>query len=203
MLQNEMRFMLEKIIKDIIKDKERFKKLYKSGYIDYSDNKPFTGKVVIVDDRAVIAYLQKLNDENSAIATADFQENGMQIFELLGDDWFHYQFGWKEDDAYTYGGVYSAKAQNYNRNRVSREIETIRKFCAETPKKESIIKSLGKKKLSKKQVSGLLLDTLDKLSRTRELGEKPEVCPRVKVPSIDTTGNGHAPVEKEDKTPEI
>lgn len=199
MLQTEMRFMLEKLIKD----KKSFRKLYRAGCISYSKDKPFTGEVVIVDDRAVIAYLQDSNDENKVIATVNFQENGLQIYKLLGDNWSHHQFGWKEDDAYTYGGVYSAKLHNYDRDKVAREIETIRKFCTETPKRESVIKSLGKKKLSKKQVSSLLLDTLDKLSRTRELDEKTEVCPKVKVPSISNTETEYSSVLKEDKTPEI
>lgn len=199
MLQAEMRFMLEKLIKD----KKSFRKLYKSGCISYSKEKPFTGEVVIVDDRAVIAYLQDINDENKAIATVNFQENGLQIYKLLGDNWSHHQFGWKEDDAYTYGGVYSAKVHNYDKDRVAREIETIRKFCDETPKRESVIKSLGKKKLSKKQVSDLLLDTLDKLSRTRELDEKAEVCPKVEVPPINNIEIEQTATLKEDKTPEI
>ena len=199
MLQAEMRFMLEKLIKD----KKSFRKLYKLGCISYSKDKPFTGEVVIVDERAVIAYLQDLNDENRAIATVNFQENGLQIFKLIGNNWSHHQFGWKEDDAYTYGGVFSAKVHNYDKDRVAREIETIRKFCDETPKKESIIKSLGKKKLSKKQVSDLLLDTLDKLSRTRELDEKAEVCPKVEVPQINNIEIEQTATLKEDKTPEI
>ena len=199
MLQAEMRFMLEKLIKD----KKSFRKLYKLGCISYSKDKPFTGEVVIVDERAVIAYLQDLNDENRAIATVNFQENGLQIFKLIGNNWSHHQFGWKEDDAYTYGGVFSAKVHNYDKDRVAREIETIRKFCDETPKKESIIKSLGKKKLSKKQVSDLLLDTLDKLSRTRELDEKAEVCPKVEVSPINNIEIEQTATLKEDKTPEI
>ena len=199
MLQTEMRFMLEKLIKD----KKSFRKLYKSGCIYYSKDKHFTGEVVIVDDRAVIAYLQDSNDENRVIATVNFKENGVQIFKLLGDNWSHHQFGWKDNDAHTYGGFYTAKVHNYDKDRVRREIEIIRKFCGETPKKGNIIKSLSKKKLSKKQVSSLLLDTLDKLSRTRELDEKSEVCPKVKVPSINNTETEHTSVFREDKTPEI
>lgn len=198
MLQTEMRFILE----SLIKDKKSFRKLYKSGCISYSKDKPFTGKVVIVDDRAVIAYLQDLNDENRAIATVNFQENGLRIFKLLGDSWSHHQFGWKEDDEYTYGGVYSAKVHNYDRGRVAREIETIRKFCAEAPKKESIIKSLSKKRLSKKQTFDLLLDTLDKLNQTRELEEKKEVCPKVDVQTINSTNISNTSVFKANKTSE-
>lgn len=199
MLQTEMKLMLEKLIKD----KKSFKELYKTGSFSYSKDKPFKGEVVVVGDRALIAYLQDLNDENRAIATADFQENGTLIFKLLGDNWSQHQFDWEDKDTYTYGGNYSAIVHNYDRDKVAREIETIRKHCAETPKKESILQSLGKKKLTKKQVYSLLLETLDKLNRTKELSEKKEVCPKVEVGTLDTTEIPHQSVPEVDKSPEI
>lgn len=183
MMQKEIKLMLEKLIKD----RKSFRKLYKSGYFSYFKDKSFKGKVSIVGDRAVIAYLEDLNDENRVIATANFQENGIQIFKLLGDDWSHHQFDWEEKDAYTYGGVYLSKLHNYDRDKVAREIATICGYCEKTPKKESIIKSIGKKRLSKKQVFDLLLDTLDKLNQTRKLQDKKTVCPKVDVQSINST----------------
>lgn len=198
MLQTEIKLMLQKLIKD----KKSFRQLYKSGRFSYSKDKHFKGNIAVIGDKAVIAYLQDLNDENRAIATANFQENGIQILKLLGDNWSHYQFGWEENDTHTYRGGYLTKVHNYDKDKVVREIETICKFCDETPKKESIIKSLGKKKLSKKQVSTLLLDTLDKLNRTRELDEKTEICPKVDVQSTNNTNISHPSIPTVEKTPE-
>lgn len=199
MLEAEMRFMLEKAITD----KKTFRELYRKGVLSYGKEQQFNGKIAIVNNRAVIAFLQDSNDENNAIATMNFNENEVEIFKLLGKNWSHYQFGSKEDDAYTYGGVYSARANNYDRDRIAREINRICGFCDKTSKRESIIKALGEKKLSKKQVYSLLVDTLDKLTRTSELYEKAEVCPKVKVPPLSNSATKHSPTPKINKTPEL
>lgn len=80
MLKNEINLTLS----SLMKNKKAFKKFYKTGYFSYSKDKPFDEAVAIVNDKAIVSFLQDVDYDSKVIATAAFQDNTTIIIQLNG-----------------------------------------------------------------------------------------------------------------------
>ena len=199
MLKNEINSMLS----SLMNSKKAFKKFYKTGYFPYPEDKPFEGAVAIVNDTAIVSFLQDINDDSKVIATATFQDNTTIIIQLNGEYFSRTRFG------------KLPIRLSSNLESVINDISSVRRHCAEaeerlTSSNPNFIKSIFSKntpssdrKLSKENVRFLLQTTLDKLQETRNLNNRNEVSPKVEITSIatNTTSNIHPSIN--DKTPEI
>lgn len=167
MLENEFKLML----KSIASNKKAFKKLYKTGFFSYSKNGAFIGEASIINDKAIVAFLQDTNDENNVIATANFQDGANIIYKLSGDNYSLQQFG-KSIMNMDGNGFYTSHRYNPDKAGILRDISSIRTHCAETREKASsksslisfFKKSLSSEKLSKHDVLVLLEQTISNLA---------------------------------------
>lgn len=199
MLKDEIKFMLS----SIIANKRAFEKFYKTGYFSYSKDKPFKEAVAIVNDKAIVSFLQNVDDDSEVIATASFQDNTTLIFQLMGDNFSRTQFG-----------IIPQRYSSHRKSIIS-DIASVRRNCAEveervTSSNPNFIKSIfskdsqsSVKKLSKQDVRFLLENTLDKLHKSRNLNNRSEISPKVETTSLVTDSTYSISHSINDKTPEI
>ena len=75
----------------MLKEK-KFKNFYNSGYYSYSKDKSFKGSIAIINNKAIVSFIEDINDENKVIATASFLDNTTIIVQLNGKDFLRTQF---------------------------------------------------------------------------------------------------------------
>lgn len=199
MLKNEINLMLS----SLMSNKKALKKFYKAGYFSYSKDKPFEGAVAIVNDKAIVSFLQDVNDDSKVVATATFQDNTTIIIQLNGEEFSRIQFG-------NLPCRLSSSLES-----VISDISSVRRHCAETEERltssnPNFIRSIFSKtsqssdrKLSKQDVRFLLQTTLDKLQETRNLHNRNEVSPKVETTSFATNPTSNISPSINDKIPEI
>ena len=199
MLKNEINLMLSLLMNN----KKAFRKFYKTGYFSYSKDKPFDGAVAIVNDKAIVSFLQDVDDNSKVIATAAFQDNTTIVIQLNEEKFSRIQFG-------TLPCRLSSTLES-----VISDISSVRKHCAEakerlTSSNHNFIRNIFSKtshfpdkKLSKQDVGFLLETTLSKLQETRNLNNRNEVSPKVEATSIATNATSNIHPSINDKTPEI
>lgn len=199
MLKDEIDLMLS----SLMNNRKALKKFYKTGYFSYHQDKSFKGAVAIVNDKAIVSFLQDVDDDSKVIATATFQNNTTIIIQLNGDYFSRTQFGKLPERCIS------------NREAIISDISLLRGYCAEaeerlTSGKSHFIRSIFSKKsqssdrkLSKQDVRFMLETTLDKLHETLTLNNRSEVSPRVNttISASNTTSNINPSIN--DKTPEI
>lgn len=197
MLKDEINLMLLSLMDN------NFKRFYKTGYFSYSKDKSFKGAVAIVNDKAIVSFLQNVDDENEVIATASFHDHTAVILQLMDNDFSRIQFG-KLPRRYSLG-----------RESVISEIASIRKRCAEAEErlasgKFHSIKSIFSKasqpaseKLSKQDVRFLLENTLEKLHKSQNLNNRNEISPKVETTNAVNSSTPIIDPTILDKTQEI
>ena len=198
MLKDEINLMLS----SLMNNKKAFRKFYKTGYFSYSKDKPFDGAIAIVNDKAIVSFLQDVDDDSKVIATTTFQDNTTIVIQLNGEEFSRIQFG-----------KLPCRLSS-SLDSVISDISSVRRHCAKaeerlTSSNPNLIKSIFSKntpsldrKLSKEDVRFMLQTTLDKLHETRNLNNRNEVSPKVQTSShVPTTSNIHPSIN--DKTPEI
>lgn len=198
MLKDEINLMLS----SLMNNKKVFRKFYKTGYFSYSKDKTFDGAIAIVNDKAIVSFLQDVDDDSKVIATTTFQDNTTIVIQLNGEEFSRIQFG-----------KLPCRLSS-SLDSVISDISSVRRHCAKaeerlTSSNPNLIKSIFSKntlsldrKLSKEDVRFMLQTTLDKLHETRNLNNRNEVSPKVQTSShVPTTSNIHPSIN--DKTPEI
>ena len=88
MLQNEIQLMLQAIVED----KKNLKKFYKKGYFSYLNKEDYKGIVAIVNEKAVISFLEA-QQELKIMATIKFNNGGTYIYKLFGNNYSFSEFG--------------------------------------------------------------------------------------------------------------
>lgn len=198
MIQDEIKAMLTLLVED----KKTFKRFYKTGYFLYNKDESFKGEVAIINDKAVISFLQDANDETKVVATANFQNSGTFILKLFGKNFSQYKSKIRN--------TYTSRIHKANRNEIIDDIDSIRKHCAETEEKSKSMKNQSIRSkldkilkpsddmLSKEEVLLLLEDTINELNKTRNLDERDKISPKVVVSpvSIDDISNESLNSEK-------
>lgn len=163
---------LQEMIQEVLNNKKKFRTLYKEGYFTYDKNDSLKGMIAIVNNKAVLSFIQ--DGDNEKIATADFNNNGIRINKLIGDSCSHYESGWRDP--------YKPHKIHYDNKKddIIQEIETIYKHCIETKNKPVLSrfdKIFGKsrvlnEKMSRQEVKALLEETLNHLNKSRNLDER-------------------------------
>lgn len=198
MVQDEIKTMLTVLMEN----KKAFKKFYKTGHFSYDKDELFKGEVAIINDKAVISFLQDMNDETKIVATANFQDSGTFILKLFGENFSQYKSNLRN--------AYTSRMHKAKRDEIIDDIASIRKHCAEAEEKSKSMQnqSIRSKfdeilkhsddKISKKAVLLLLEDTINKLNKTRNLDERNKISPKIAVSptSIDDTSNDYPNYEK-------
>ena len=202
MVQDEIKEMLTLLMEN----KKAFKKFYKTGHFSFDKGELFKGEVAIINDKAIISFLQDANDETKVVATANFQDNSTFILKLFGENFSQYKSNMRN--------VYTSRMHKANRDEIIDDIASIRKHCAEAEEKAKSIQSQSIRskvveilkhsddnsdyKISKQEILLLLEDTINKLNKTRNLDERNKISPRVTVShtSIDDISNGSPNSEK-------
>lgn len=199
MLKDEINLMLS----SLMNNKKAFRKFYKTGYFSYSKDKPFDGAIAIVNDKAIVSFLQDVDDDSKVIATTTFQDTTTIVIQLNGEEFSRIQFG-------NLPCRLSSSLES-----VISDISSVRRHCAEAEERlissnPNFIKSIFSKntpssdrKLSRKKVRFLLQTTLDKLQETRNLNNRNEVSPKVETTSFATNTTSYIQPFINDKTPEI
>lgn len=191
MVQDEIKTMLTLLMEN----KKAFKKFYKTGHFSYDKDELFQGEVAIINNKAVISFLQDMNDETKVVASANSQNSGTFILKLFGENFSQYKSNMRN--------AYTSRIHKANRDEIIDDIASIRKHCAETEEKSKSIQnqSIRSKlneilkpsddKISKEEVLFLLEDTINKLNKTRNLDERNKISPKVTVStvSIDDISN--------------
>lgn len=180
MLKDEINLMLL----SLINNKRALKKFYKTGFFSYPKHNPFKGAVAIVNNKAIVSFLQNVDNENEVIATASFQDNTTFVFQLKGDNFSRTQFGNLPHRC------------SSNRESVISDISSIRKYCAETEERLissnphfinrifSKVSHPTREELSKEDVKFLLENTLNKLHKSQNLNSRNKAFPKVKPTRI-------------------
>lgn len=198
MVQDEIKTMLTLLMEN----KKAFKKFYKTGHFSYDKDELFKGEVAIINDKAVISFLQDMNDETKIVATANFQNSGTFILKLFGENFSQYKSNLRN--------AYTSRMHKAKRDEIIDDIASIRKHCAEAEEKSKSMQnqSIRSKfaeilkhsddKISKKAVLLLLEDTINKLNKTRNLDERNKISPKIAVSPtlIDDTSNNYPNYEK-------
>lgn len=168
MLDKELHSML----KSIIKNKLAFNKLYRDGVYSYSKDDSFVGEVAIINEKALVSFLQDATNELDTVATVDFKDSGTSIYRVNGDNSSFEQYG---QDLNNSNGFHTFKAYTPNRDRIIEDISSIKTHCKE---KKQAVQTEGKisrligsfnlqqKRLSRKEIRELLINTLDKLEKS-------------------------------------
>lgn len=172
---------LENMLKEICNDKKTLKKLVKQGYLTYNTDPEFSGSIAIINDKAVLTYLQDTNDESRAIATTNFIDNGILIFKLDKGQCDETRVGWKNKGFGEFGGFYATQIYQFNRESVTSQIHSAHRHCIEAKEKAELesskstisrliegLKSKKDKSLSEKEILLLVRETLEALTRPRE-----------------------------------
>ena len=198
MVQDEIKTMLTLLMEN----KKAFKKFYKTGHFSYDKDELFKGEVAIINDKAVISFLQDMNDETKIVATANFQDSGTFILKLFGENFSQHKSNLRN--------AYTSRMHKAKRDEIIDDIDSIRKRCAEAEEKSKSMQnqSIRSKfaeilkhsddKISKKAVLLLLEDTINKLNKTRNLDERNKISPKIAVSPtlIDDTSNNYPNYEK-------
>ncbi len=200
MLKDEINLMLS----SLINNKKAFKKFYRTGYFSYSKDKLFKGAVAIVNDKAIMSFLQDVDDDSKVIATATFQDNNTTIIiQLNGEDFSRIQFG-----------NLPCKLSS-NLKSVINDISSVCRHCDEAKRKlicsnQNFIKSIFSKisqssyrNLSKQDIRILMETTLDKLHETRNLHNRNEISPKVETTNFETKTTSDIQTSINNKTLEI
>lgn len=177
MLQDEIKLMLL----SVIEDRKKLSKLYKEGYFKYYDNKDYKGSIAVVNNKAVISFLEDINNESKMVATANFKNSGTLIYKLFDKNYSFSRIG-KDPFISNYGG---RQIHMRDKNQIIEDISSIRKYCAEAEERSTAIQkesyilnkfnriqNYSNSEISKEEVLSLLEDTVDKLDKTRYLAEK-------------------------------
>ena len=190
MLETEFRTMLEYVSNN----RKAFKQLYKKGYFSYSKDGNFIGEAAIVNNKAVVAFLQEANNENHVVASTNFEEGANLIYKLSGDNFSLKQFGKSIMNMGMGKDYYTSKTYNPDKAGIIRDINSVRIHCKEAREKAEKQLSLSSKlfkksssdeRLSKKQVISLLEKTITKLpdrsQTTEQKHSRAEISPKVEI----------------------
>lgn len=199
-----MQSELEAILKEICANKRTLKELTKKGYLPYKGDTNFLGSVAIINNKAIVSYLQDSNDDSRAIATANFIDNGILIFKLEGEKCDETRVGWKNKSSGEMGGFYGAQIHQISRKSVSSQISSACRHCIEAKEKAELesskstisklikgLKSETDKGLSEKEVLLLVQDTLKALNRSKNIEDQTQ------------TNNNYSKHGKSDNTPKV
>lgn len=190
-LQEEYKIMLDYIIKN----KRAFSTLFRSNYYTYSKD-DLIGYFAIINDKALISYIEDINNTDRAIATANFTDNGLLIFKLLENNFSKYQKGWTNPLR-----PHQFHVSKSSRLDVIEQINCIKKHCDEAKEKTKKLSIFSKpsKKLSKSQVKLLITDTLDGFCSSKQLDERNSLCSKhtVNSVSLDTSTNNNSVLEQD------
>ncbi|MBO5004697.1 MAG: hypothetical protein J6D03_05545 [Clostridia bacterium] len=172
---------VENMLKEICNNKKTLRKLVKQGYLPYNTNPEFSGSIAIINDKAVLTYLQDTNDESRAIATTNFIDNGILIFKLDRGQCDETRVGWKNKGFGKFGRLCATHIYKFNRESVTSQIHSARRHCMEAKEKAELESSKSKisrliegvktkkdKRLSEKEILFLIKETLEVLTRPRE-----------------------------------
>ena len=201
MLKDEINLMLL----SLMKNEKKFKNFYTSGYFPYSKDKSFKGAVAIINNKAIVSFIEDINDENKVIATASFLDNTTIIVQLNGKDFLRTQFN----------NLPRRCKCSSNLDNIISDISSIQRHCAEaeqklTSKKTNFIRNIFSKTnqvsshtLSKQDVTTILKNTIDKLDKTQSLTTRNEISPKVYQATLKSNPTSYINHSINDNEPEI
>ena len=198
-----MKEKIKLMISKINNSKKAFNKLLRNGYYEFRDKENIEGGVALVNDKAIIAFLHEEDDETKVVGTVAFKDCGVVVYQLNGENFSRQQFGCQ--NLFSTG----IKIPTYNLEDIEKDISTIYKHYAEVKEKSDskfpfLLRKRFKTKLSKKDVSLLLGDTIDKLNKTRNKVFCEKISSTAKNNKSDEETVKHNNMEKDvDKTFEI
>lgn len=206
MLDKELHSML----KSIIKNRLAFNKLYRDGVYSYSKDDSFIGEVAIINEKALVSFLQDATNELDTVATVDFKDSGTSIYRVNGENSSFKQYG---QDLNNSNGFHTFKAYTPSRDRIIEDIFSIKAHCKE---KKQTVQTEGKisrlignfniqqKRLSRKEIRELLINTLDKLEKSINKDSKSsrkDISP--KVDTVAENPSSNIKMEHSDSTDNI
>lgn len=137
----------------------------KKGYFSYTNSESnCRGNVAIVPNKAIISFLEDIEDDAKVVATVKFKEGKTLIYKLFDEDYSYTEYGQNNTQQ-----NYSVRIPNMQRKDIIQDITTIRKYCEDAKNKGS---NKSNNEISFKDTIDMLEDTLDKLSKSRHLNEK-------------------------------
>lgn len=199
MLKSETNLMLS----SLIQSKKDLRKFYKTGYCEYSGDKKFKGSLAVVNDKAIVSFLQDIDDDSKVIATVAFQDNTTIIIQLDGEDFSRTQFGQLN---YKYSS---------NRESIISDLSLLRRYCAEAEEKvkssnphfiRNIFFKLSKaseRRLSRQDVKILMENMLDKLNKSRNINNRNRISPKVEITAASNNSTSKTHHFINDRIPEI